>query len=110
MSDAGADHQFSLAISHVAEFLDTGEVDDEVGLHQPQIEHRSERLASRHHLDGPAVVRNKLDRRVNVAGTGIVEIDRLHADTPSANSGLLALRISVAAWIASRTRRGVIGV
>ena len=46
MGDAGAEHEFVAAALDLLELGKTGDVDDQLRLHQPQIEHRTKRLAA----------------------------------------------------------------
>jgi hypothetical protein len=46
MGDAGANHQAVLHLLRSLQLLQGGDVDDELGLYQPQVQHGPERLAA----------------------------------------------------------------
>ena len=100
MGDAGAEHEFVAAALGLLELGKPGDVDDQLRLDQPQIEHRPERLATGDDFGGSVGLVQHGKRRLQIARTFIGERRRFHA------AGLSASR---AARIASTTRRGVIG-
>ena len=78
----------------LAEFGDAGEIDEQIGLDEPQIEHRPERLPAGEKLDRDVVAGAERQGGGDVAGALVVEGDRLHG------------ALLPAAAIASRMRRG----
>ena len=100
VGDAGAQHEFVAPTLGLLEFGNRGDIDDHLRLHQPQIEHRPERLPAGDDLDGVVGLAQHGQRGLQIAGTFIAERRRFHA------AGLSASR---AARIASTTRYGVTG-
>ena len=100
MGDTGPDHQFVASTLDLLELGKPADVDDQLRLDQPQIEHRTKRLAAGNDLGGSFGLAEHGKRRLQIARTFIAERRRFHA------AGLSALR---AARTASTTRYGVIG-
>ena len=79
------------------ELGDGGDVDQQVGLDQPQIQHRTERLAAGEKLHDDVVAAAERNRGGKIGRARIIEPNRLH----------VALRPACA--MAVKIRRGVIG-
>ena len=65
------------------------DVDEEVGLHEPQVQHRPERLSTRDDLRVPVRRGQQLDRVGRVPGAGVAEGGGLHDTAPE--PGLMAV-------------------
>jgi hypothetical protein len=79
MGNAGAKHQLVVAPLSLLQLGQRRDVDDHVRLHQPQIEHRAERLAARDDLGGAAGFDQQRQRFLQVARAFIAERRRFHA-------------------------------
>ena len=100
MRDQGAEHQLAAGELGPLELGKAGNVDQQLRLHQPQIEHRPERLAAGDDLRRTVGRSEHRQRSVQVAWAFVAEGCRLHAALLSA---------ARAASTASTTRCGVIG-
>ena len=100
MGNARTKHQLTFRIVSPLEFGKPANIDDEIGLDQPQIEHRPERLATGDDLGCAIRLRQQSERCVQILGTLVSERHRFHA------AGLAVAR---AASTASTRRRGEIG-
>ena len=97
VGDAGADFEMILAVVDRSQFGNRRDIDQQFGLRQTQVQHRPERLPARQNLR-KAVRLSEQHGRVGKRGRPlVVECDGLH-------DARLALAI------ASRMRRGVIGI
>ena len=100
---AGADDERAAVPVDPPQLRHAGDVDDAVGLDQPEIEHRSERLAAGHDLGRPVRAGDHGERGGKVAGPLHGEARRLH------EAAVLSEAVGRAARTASTMRRGVIG-
>ncbi len=100
MGDAGTDDEFIAAAFRLLQFGKTCDIDDQIRLDQPKVEHRAKRLASGNDLARALHFRHQGERSLEIGRTLVGERCRLHAADLSA---------SPAARIASTIRRGEIG-
>ncbi len=94
LRDGGANLDFVAGIADGVEARDAGDVDQHVGHHQPQVEHRHQRLPAGENARGIAVLGQHRHRLVHRIGAHVVERAGLHVASPA-----------ISAWM----RRGVAG-
>ena len=95
MGDAGPEHKLIATALDLLQLGERCDIDDQLRLHQPQIEHRPKRLTAGNDLGGRFGLAEHGKRGRQIARTFIAERRRFHA------AGLSASR---AARIASTTR------
>ena len=78
----GADGDVPVCFADVIEIGDPPEVDDRLGLGQPQFHRRNQAVAAGEQLRVVTVLREKLDRLVDRRWTEIFELSGIHFDSP----------------------------
>jgi hypothetical protein len=73
-------------LTHAAHLLDAPDVDDDLGIGQPQPQQRDQRLPAGQHLGFVAVLGERGDGLVDRAGPHIVELRRDHDSPPAVDS------------------------
>src|SRR5258705_2961418 len=107
MGHAGAEHYMIPELFRMLQLVQRRDVDNQVGLHQPQVQHGPKRLTTGQHFGMRVLIGQQADRIVKMPRTLIGKINRLHGRDPAGTAALA--RRNLAAAMDSRTRRGVIG-